>query len=81
LFKKTANIASRISNFSLVKEKDFICLAYIRAKAIRVISRKPIEDLVSILDIIEGDTVKIKPIPYNKKLYNLFLVNRKTRYC
>ena len=35
---------------------------------------------MKVLNIIKGDILKIKPIPYNKKPYSLFLMDKKSRF-
>ena len=66
-------------DFSLIRDKDFKCLACTKTKAIRRPSKQPIGDPPSALDVIEGDIVKISPMPYNKKPIVLFLIDRKSR--
>ena len=80
LLKKTAKIASGMPNFDAIKETEFRCPACDKTKAVRRPSRKPIPDPKRVLDSIEGDTVKIKPFPKNKKATVLFLVDRKARF-
>jgi hypothetical protein len=79
LLKKTASITKGMPDFSLIRDKDFKCLACTKTKAIRRPSKQPIGDPPSALDVIEGDTVKISPMPYNKKPIVLFLIDRKSR--
>ncbi|KAK2067472.1 hypothetical protein P8C59_001210 [Phyllachora maydis] len=53
---------------------------YDRGKAVRRVSKALIPDLPRVLDLIEGDTVKIRPRPYNRNPIVLLLVDRKSRY-
>jgi hypothetical protein len=80
LLKKTSLITKGIPDFSKIKDKDFKCIACDQSKAVRRPRKLAIPDPPRALDRIEGDTLKISPIPYNKQLICLFLVNRKTRY-
>jgi hypothetical protein len=80
LLKKTAKFTSGIPNIDSIKEVDFQCLACIKAKATRKTVLEPILDPLNVLDSIEGNTLRIKPIPYNKLSVCLLLVNRKSRY-
>ncbi|KAK2066388.1 hypothetical protein P8C59_000217 [Phyllachora maydis] len=54
--------------------------SYDRGKAVRRVSKALIPDLPRVLDLIEGDTVKIRPRPYNRNPIVLLLVDRKSRY-
>ncbi|KAK2066923.1 hypothetical protein P8C59_000701 [Phyllachora maydis] len=80
LLKKTSSITKRLPNFDKIKEADFHCSSYDRGKAVRRVSKALIPDLPRVLDSIEGDTVKIRPRPYNRNPIVLLLVNRKSRY-
>lgn len=63
LLKKTAKITQGIPNFSSIKESEFHCLACDRAKTIRRLKSKPIQDPLKALDSLEGDTFSSKPMP------------------
>ncbi|KAK2068828.1 hypothetical protein P8C59_003444 [Phyllachora maydis] len=80
LLKKTSSITKGLPNFDKIKEADFHCSSYNRGKAVRRVSKALIPDLPRVLDLIEGDTVKIRPRPYNRNPIVLLLVNRKSRY-
>ncbi|KAK2068172.1 hypothetical protein P8C59_002829 [Phyllachora maydis] len=80
LLKKTSSITKGLPNFNKIKEADFHCSSYDRGKAVRKVSKALIPDLPRVLDSIEGDTVKIRPRPYNRNPIVLLLVNRKSRY-
>ncbi|KAK2068874.1 hypothetical protein P8C59_003490 [Phyllachora maydis] len=80
LLKKTSSITKGLPNFEKIKEADFHCSSYNRGKAVRRVSKALIPDLPRVLDSIEGDTVKIRPRPYNRNPIVLLLVNRKSRY-
>ncbi|KAK2067199.1 hypothetical protein P8C59_000958 [Phyllachora maydis] len=80
LLKKTSSITKGLPNFDKIKEADFHCSSYNRGKAVRRVSKALIPDLPRVLDLIEGDTVKIRPRPYNRNPIVLLLVNRKKRY-
>ncbi|KAK2066324.1 hypothetical protein P8C59_000153 [Phyllachora maydis] len=80
LLKKTSSITKGLPNFDKIKEADFHCSSYDRGKAVRRVSKALIPDLPRVLDSIEGDTVKIRPRPYNRNLIVLLLVDRKSRY-
>ena len=67
-------------NFDAIKEAEFHCPICDKIKAVRRPSKKPIPDPERVLDAIEGDIVKIKPFPKNKKGIILFLVDRKARF-
>ncbi|KAK2072808.1 hypothetical protein P8C59_007142 [Phyllachora maydis] len=73
-------ITKGLPNFDKIKEADFHCSSYDRGKAVRRVSKALIPDLPRVLDSIEGDTVKIRPRPYNRNPIVLLLVNRKSRY-
>jgi Reverse transcriptase (RNA-dependent DNA polymerase)/GAG-pre-integrase domain len=80
LLKKTAIVTEALPDFTAIKAPDFYCEACIRAKALRAPSKDPIPDPPRALDRLEGDTFKIKPMPYNRRPMCLLLVDRKTRY-
>ncbi|KAK2069123.1 hypothetical protein P8C59_003728 [Phyllachora maydis] len=80
LLKKTSSITKGLPNFDKIKEADFHCSSYDRGKAVRRVSKALIPDPPRVLDSIEGDTVKIRPRPYNRNPMVLLLVNRKSRY-
>ncbi|KAK2073990.1 hypothetical protein P8C59_008227 [Phyllachora maydis] len=80
LLKKTSSITKGLPNFDKIKEADFHCSSYDRGKAVRRVSKALIPDLPRVLDSIEGDTVKIRPRPYNRNPIVLLLVDRKSRY-
>ncbi|KAK2067699.1 hypothetical protein P8C59_001413 [Phyllachora maydis] len=80
LLKKTSSITKGLPNFDKIKEADFHCSSYDRGKAVRRVSKALIPDLPRVLDLIKGDTVKIRPGPYNRNPIVLLLVNRKSRY-
>ncbi|KAK2072167.1 hypothetical protein P8C59_006538 [Phyllachora maydis] len=80
LLKKTSSITKGLPNFDKIKEADFHCSSCDRGKAVRRVSKALIPDLPRVLDSIEGDTVKIRPRPYNRNPIVLILVNRKSRY-
>ncbi|KAK2067992.1 hypothetical protein P8C59_001691 [Phyllachora maydis] len=80
LLKKTSSITKGLPNFNKIKEADFHCSSCDRGKAVRRVSKALIPDLPRVLDSIEGDTVKIRPRPYNRNPIVLLLVNRKSRY-
>ncbi|KAK2068016.1 hypothetical protein P8C59_002690 [Phyllachora maydis] len=80
LLKKTSSITKALPNFNKIKEADFHCSSYDRGKAVRRVSKALIPDLPRVLDSIKGDTIKIRPRPYNRNPIVLLLVNRKSRY-
>ncbi|KAK2072685.1 hypothetical protein P8C59_007023 [Phyllachora maydis] len=80
LLKKTSSITKGLPNFDKIKEADFHCSSYDRGKVVRRVSKALIPDLPRVLDLIEGDTVKIRPRPYNRNPIVLLLVDRKSRY-
>ncbi|KAK2069819.1 hypothetical protein P8C59_004366 [Phyllachora maydis] len=80
LLKKTSSITKGLPNFDKIKEADFHCSSCDRGKAVRRVSKALIPDPPRVLDSIEGDTVKIRPKPYNRNPIVLLLVNRKSRY-
>ncbi|KAK2068613.1 hypothetical protein P8C59_003245 [Phyllachora maydis] len=80
LLKKTSSITKGLPNFNKIKEADFDCSSYNRGKAVRRVSKALIPNLPRVLDSIEGDTVKIRPRPYNRNPIVLLLVDRKSRY-
>ncbi|KAK2069805.1 hypothetical protein P8C59_004352 [Phyllachora maydis] len=77
LLKKTSSITKGLPNFDKIKEADFHCSSFNRGKAVRRVSKALIPDLPRVLDLIEGDTIKIRPRPYNRNPIVLLLVNRK----
>ncbi|KAK2073786.1 hypothetical protein P8C59_008035 [Phyllachora maydis] len=79
LLKKTSSITKGLPNFDKIKEADFHCSIYNRGKAVRRVSKALIPDPPRVLDSIEGDTVKIRPRPYNRNPIVLLLVDRKTK--
>ncbi|KAK2075422.1 hypothetical protein P8C59_009551 [Phyllachora maydis] len=79
LLKKTSSITKGLPNFDKIKEADFHCSSYDRGKAVRRVSKAFIPDLPRVLDLIEGDTLKIRPRPYNRNPIVLLLVDRKTK--
>ncbi|KAK2071000.1 hypothetical protein P8C59_005457 [Phyllachora maydis] len=80
LLKKTSSITKGLPNFDKIKEADFHCSSYDRGKVVRRVSKALIPNPPRVLDSIEGDTVKIRPRPYNRNPTVLLLVNRKSRY-
>ncbi|KAK2074044.1 hypothetical protein P8C59_008281 [Phyllachora maydis] len=80
LLKKTSSITKGLPNFDKIKEADFHCSSCDRGKAVRRVSKALIPDLPRVLDSIEGDTVKIRPRPYNRNPIVLLLVDCKSRY-
>ncbi|KAK2069249.1 hypothetical protein P8C59_003846 [Phyllachora maydis] len=79
LLKKTSSITKGLPNFDKIKEADFHCSSCDRGKVVRRVSKALIPDPPRVLDLIEGDTVKIRPRPYNRNPIVLLLVNRKSR--
>ncbi|KAK2075449.1 hypothetical protein P8C59_009577 [Phyllachora maydis] len=77
LLKKTSSITKGLPNFDKIKEADFYCSSYDRGKAVRRVSKALIPDPPRVLDSIEGETVKIRPRPYNRNPIVLLLVDRK----
>ncbi|KAK2068908.1 hypothetical protein P8C59_003523 [Phyllachora maydis] len=77
LLKKTSSITKGLPNFNIIKEADFHCSSYDRGKAVRRVSKALIPNLPRVLDLIEGDTVKIRPRPYNRNPIVLLLVDCK----
>ncbi|KAK2070820.1 hypothetical protein P8C59_005287 [Phyllachora maydis] len=78
LLKKTSSITKGLPNFDKIKEADFHCSSYDRGKAVRRVSKALIPNPPRVLDSIEGNTVKIRPRPYNRNPIVLLLVNRKS---
>jgi hypothetical protein len=78
--KKTAKIAQGVPNFNSISEENFLYLACNRAKAVRRLNHRPIDNPEGILDSLEGDTFSIKPISYNKYPIRLLIVDRKSRF-
>ncbi|KAK2073458.1 hypothetical protein P8C59_007743 [Phyllachora maydis] len=70
-------ITKGLPNFDKIKEADFHCSSYDRGKAVRRVSKALIPDPPRVLDSIEGDTVKIRPRPYNRNPIVLLLVDCK----
>ncbi|KAK2072697.1 hypothetical protein P8C59_007035 [Phyllachora maydis] len=79
LLKKTSSITKGLSNLDKIKEADFHYSSCDQGKAVRRVSKALIPDLPRVLDSIEGDTVKIRPRPYNRNPIVLLLVDRKTK--
>ncbi|KAK2072795.1 hypothetical protein P8C59_007129 [Phyllachora maydis] len=77
LLKKTSSITKGLPNFDKIKEADFHCSSCDRGKAVRRVSKALIPDPPRVLDLIEGDTVKIRPRPYNRNPIVLLPVDRK----
>ncbi|KAK2067183.1 hypothetical protein P8C59_000942 [Phyllachora maydis] len=73
-------ITKGLPNFDKIKEADFHCSSCDRGKAVRRVSKALIPNPPRVLDSIEGDTVKIRPRPYNRNPIVLLLVDRKSRY-
>ena len=67
-------------NLDVVKEEDFVCLAYDRSKVVKKFNLKALPDPLKILNTLEGDIFKVKPRPYNKRPVELFIINRKSRF-
>jgi len=65
-------------NLNIVKEEDFVCLAYDRNKAVRKSNLKVLLDPLRILNTLEGDIFKVKLKPYNKRPVGLFIIDRKS---
>ncbi|KAK2072769.1 hypothetical protein P8C59_007104 [Phyllachora maydis] len=80
LLKKTSSITEGLPNFDKIKEADFHCSSCDRGKAVRRVSKALIPNPPRVLDSIEGNTVKIRPRPYNRNPIVLLLVDRKSRY-
>ncbi|KAK2074457.1 hypothetical protein P8C59_008664 [Phyllachora maydis] len=80
LLKKTSSITKGLPNFDKIKEADFHYSSCNRGKAVRRVSKALIPNPPRVLDSIEGDTVKIRPRPYNRNPIVLLLVDRKSRY-
>ncbi|KAK2072109.1 hypothetical protein P8C59_006485 [Phyllachora maydis] len=80
LLKKSSSITKGLPNFNKIREADFHCSIYDRGKAVKRVSKALIPDLSRVLDLIAGDTVKIRPRPYNRNPIVLLPVNRKSRY-
>ncbi|KAK2068462.1 hypothetical protein P8C59_003098 [Phyllachora maydis] len=77
LLKKTSTITKGLPNFDKIKEADFHYSSYDQGKAVRRVSKALIPNLPRVLDSIEGNTVKIRPRPYNRNPIVLLLVDRK----
>ncbi|KAK2071803.1 hypothetical protein P8C59_006198 [Phyllachora maydis] len=80
LLKKTSSITKGLPNFDKIKEADFHYSSCDRGKVVRRVSKALIPDLPRVLDSIEGDTVKIRPRPYNRNPIVLLFVDCKSRY-
>ncbi|KAK2069237.1 hypothetical protein P8C59_003834 [Phyllachora maydis] len=80
LLKKTSSITKGLPDFDKIKEADFHCSSCDRGKAVSRVSKALIPDPPRVLDSIEGDTVKIRPRPYNRNPIVLLLVDCKSRY-
>ena len=80
LFKKTIKITSGIPNLDVVKEEDFVYLAYDRSKAVRRPNLRAPPDPLKILNTLEEDIFKVKPKSYNKQPIRLFIIDRKSRF-
>ncbi|KAK2068868.1 hypothetical protein P8C59_003484 [Phyllachora maydis] len=80
LLKKTSSITKGLPNFDKIKEADFHYSSCNRGKVVRRVSKALIPDLPRVLDLIEGDTFKIRPRPYNRNPIVLLLVTCKNRY-
>ncbi|KAK2070890.1 hypothetical protein P8C59_005352 [Phyllachora maydis] len=77
---RSMSITKGLPNLDKIKEADFHCSSSDRGKAVRRVSKALIPDLPRVIDLIEGDTVKIRPRPYNRNPIVLLLVNCKSRY-
>jgi len=66
-----------MSNLDVVKEEDFVCLAYDRSKAVRKPNLKALSNLLKILNTLKRDIFKIKFKPYNKRSIRLFIIDCK----
>lgn len=80
LLKKTYKVVKNLPNLSAVKERDFICTECNQGKMVRRGPKKPIPDPLYVLDVLQGDTFKIKPIPRNNCPIGLIIIDRKSRY-
>ena len=80
LLKKTVKIINGISNLNIVKEEDFVCLAYDRNKAVRRLNLRVLLDPLKILNTLERDIFKVKPKPYNKRPVRLFIIDHKSQF-
>jgi len=67
-------------NLDVVKEENLVCLTYNRSKIVKKPNLKAFPDLLKILDILKGDTFKIKLKLYNKRPIGLFIIDRKLRF-
>ncbi len=67
-------------NLDVVKEEDFVCLAYDRSKVVKKFNLKALPDPLKILNTLEGDIFKVKPKPYNKRPIGLFIIDCKSRF-
>ncbi|KAK2067477.1 hypothetical protein P8C59_001215 [Phyllachora maydis] len=73
-------ITKGLPNFDKIKEADFYRSSCDRGKAVRRVSKALIPNPPRVLDLIEGNTVKIRPRPYNRNPVVLLLVDCKSRY-
>ncbi len=80
LMKKSSKVSSNMTNFDKIREPDFVCRDCDRSKAVKRPSSSTIENPPEVLDILERDTFKVKPIPHNKCPIGLFIVDRKSRF-
>jgi transposase InsO family protein len=80
LLKKTTIITKSLPDFSAIKDVDFRCTECTKGKMVRRGPKKPILDPPNVLDILEGDTFKINPVPVNKRPVGLIIIDRKSRY-
>ncbi|KAK2073994.1 hypothetical protein P8C59_008231 [Phyllachora maydis] len=80
LLKKTSSFTKGLPKFDKIKEADFHRSSCDRGKAVRRVSKALIPDPPRVLDLIEGDTIKIRPRPYNRNPIVLLLVDCKSRY-
>ncbi len=86
--RKSGQLACLASSFvihvilklDIVKEKDFVCLAYNRSKIVKKFNLKLFLDLPRILNILERDILKVKFKLYNKRLMGLFIIDYKSRF-
>ncbi len=65
-------------NLNVIKEEDFICLAYNRNKAVRRPNLKVLLNPLKILNTLKENIFKVKPRLYNKRSIKLFIINRKS---
>ncbi len=67
-------------NLDIVKEEDFVYLAYNGSKTVKRLNLKTLPNPLKILDTLKKNTFKIKPKPYNKQPVGLFIINRKSQF-